>query len=204
MIANPNLPRLTPEAYLEWEQQQPAKHEYINGEIYAMTGGSLAHNSITLNLATALKNHQRGKDCRVYMADAKVGISEVGPYFYPDIMVTCDSRDRREKTVVYHPCLIVEVLSPGTEAFDRGDKFKFYRQIDTLTEYVLITSDKVNVECFRLNDAGFWELHPYGENEQLQITTIDFSCSVSSLYEDVDLIRNYLNKDLQAFTSYDS
>jgi len=81
------------------------------------------------------------------MADAKVGISTSGPFFYPDVMVTCDSQDRLAQKIIYHPCLIVEVLSPSTEAFERGKKFRSYRQINTLQEYILIESEKIGVEC---------------------------------------------------------
>lgn len=186
MLATPKLPHLTPQQYLDWEQQQPVKHEYINGEIYAMTGGTIFHNDIAINLTSALKSHLRGKGCKVQMVDVKVGISEKGPFFYPDLMVTCDQRDKKERLIVYHPCLIIEILSPSTEAFDRGDKFKFYRQIDTLKEYVLIDTKKINVECFRLNEKGLWELHPYQENDEIYLNSINFSCPISLIYEDID------------------
>ncbi|GGA30927.1 Uma2 family endonuclease [Okeania sp. KiyG1] len=106
------------------------------------------------NLATALKIHLRGQGCKVLMADAKLGVSEKGSFYYPDVMVTCDERDRRAIKVIYHPCLVVEVLSPGTEAFDRGKKFKNYRRISTLKEYVLIDAREMAVECFRSNENG--------------------------------------------------
>ncbi len=186
MIANFESSYFTSEEYLKWEEQQPVKYEYLNGEPYAMAGGTLNHTSIALNLASELKNHLRGKGCKAYMADAKLGISEKGPFFYPDIMVTCDQRDQKESKIIYHPRVIIEVLSPSTEAFDRGDKFKFYRQIDTLKEYVLIDSKKVNIDCFRLNEKGFWELHSYQENEEFQLRAIDFSCPISVVYEDID------------------
>ena len=159
---------MTPQEYLAWEEQQPMKYEYIKGKVFAMTGGTLPHNSIALNLASAFKAHLRGKGCKVFMADAKVGVSEKGPFHYPDVMVTCDSRDLSARKVAYHPCLIVEVLSPGTEGLDRGQKFKLYRRIDTLKEYVLIDAEKINVECYRLNEKGKWELTPYSldENEE--------------------------------------
>lgn len=134
MIAEPNNGLMSPETYLEWEAQQPLKYEYIQGQAYAMTGGTLPHNDIAVNLTAALKPFLRGKGCKVRMADAKVGITEQGPYFYPDIVVSCDQRDRKALKVIRYPQLIVEVLSPGTEGFDRGDKFKFYRRIQTLQE----------------------------------------------------------------------
>ena len=193
MIAQPQPQLMTPQEYLEWEEQQPIKYEYINGEVFAMTGGILPHNSIALNLASALKNKVRSKGCKVFMADAKVGVSPNGPFHYPDVMVTCDSRDLNARKVIYHPSLIVEVLSPGTEAFDRGKKFRHYRQIETLNEYVLIEADRMNVECSRINERGKWELTTYSLEEtiingtelEVDFTSVDFRCPISLLYEDV-------------------
>lgn len=193
MIAYPQSQLMTPQEYLEWEEQQPIKYEYIDGEILAMTGGTIPHNDIALNLASALKNHLRGKGCKVQMADAKLGVSQNGPFHYPDVMVSCEPRDQRARQVIYHPCLIVEVLSPGTEAFDRGKKFRHYRQIDTLKEYVLIDADKMNVECYRLNERGKWELTSYSAEEptadrtdlEVHLLSVDFRCPISLLYENV-------------------
>ncbi|MEQ8752121.1 MAG: Uma2 family endonuclease [Coleofasciculus sp. G1-WW12-02] len=193
MIAQPQPQLMTPQEYLEWEEQQPIKYDYINGEVFAMTGGTLPHNSIAVNLTSALKNHLRGKGCKVFMADAKVGVSLQGPFHYPDVMVSCDLRDQRSRKIIYHPCLLVEVLSPGTEAFDRGKKFRHYRRIDTLKEYVLIEPDKMNVESYRLNEKGKWELTSYSFEEttangtelEVYLTSVDFRCPISLLYEDV-------------------
>ena len=197
MIASPNSQPLTPQEYLEWEEQQPIKYEYINGEVFAMTGGTLPHNSIALNLASALKTHLRGKGCKVFMADAKVGVSEKGSYHYPDVMVTCDSRDQTARQVIYYPCLVAEVLSPGTEGFDRGDKFRHYRRIKTLKEYVLIDAETMSVECYRLNERGNWELTPYSVDEattqeaelEVEFTSVDFRCPIYLLYEDVEFLQ---------------
>ena len=187
--------RMPPQEYLEWEEQQPFKYEYVNGEILAMTGGTLPHNSIALNLASALKNHLRGKGCKVFMADAKVGISEKGPFHYPDVMVTCDERDRTAKKIVQFPCLIAEVLSPATEGFDRGKKFTHYRRLNTLKEYVLIDAEQMSVECYLLNAQNKWELTHYqidetipeGTELEVYLNSVDFCCPISLLYEDVDL-----------------
>jgi Uma2 family endonuclease len=193
MIAHPQPQLMTPQEYLEWEEQQPIKYEYINGQVFAMTGGTIPHNDGALNLASALKNHLRGKGCKVQIADAKVGVSQNGSFHYPDVMVSCDPRDQRARQVVYHPCLIVEVLSPGTEAFDRGKKFRNYRRIDTLKEYILIDTDRIAVDCYRLNEKGKWELTSYALEEtaandtdiNVELTSVNFSCPISLLYEDV-------------------
>ncbi|MEC4984332.1 MAG: Uma2 family endonuclease [Oscillatoria sp. PMC 1068.18] len=198
MIASLELPPMTPEEYLEWEAKQPLKYQYINGEVYAMTGGTLPHNSIALNLASALKIHLRQKGCKVFMADAKLGVSRQGPFHYPDIMVTCDIRDQTARKLVYHPCLIIEILSPSIEAFDRGDKFKHYRRINTLKEYILIDPETINIECYRFNENNKWELTPYAADEitttesnlEIHLTSVDFHCPISLIYEDVELLEN--------------
>ena len=194
MFATLEHRRMTSQEYLEWEEQQPFKYEYVNGEVFAMTGGTLPHNSIALNLASALKNHLRGKGCKVFMADAKVAISEKGPFHYPDVMVTCDERDRTARKIVRFPCLIAEVLSPGTEGFDRGKKFTHYRRLKTLKEYVLIDAEQMSVECYRLNEQKKWELTHYQIDEtnpeetelEVYLTSVEFRCPISLLYEDVD------------------
>ncbi len=202
MIASPDrLPEMTPQEYLKWEELQPIKYEYVNGYVYAMARGTIPHNIIAINLTAALQNHLRGKGCLWYSADAKVGITELGPFHYPDVMVTCDERDRRAIKMVRYPCLIVEVLSPSTEAYDRGKKFTHYRQIDTLKEYVLVSADRMSVECYRLNDRGKWELTHYSLEEstegegsrtaqagtelEINLTSVDFSGTISQLYENV-------------------
>ena len=179
--------KMTPQEYLDWEEKQPIKYEYMNGRVFAMTGGTLPHNEIALNLAMALKNHLRGKGCRVLMADSKLGVSEKGPFHYPDVMVSCDDRDRRATKVIYHPCLLVEVLSPGTEAFDRSKKFQNYRRISTLKEYVLINAQEMTLERFQLNDNGVWEFYNYGEGDEVILTSVDLSFPIEMLYEDVFL-----------------
>lgn len=189
MIATPDKQYMTPEEYLEWEAQQEVRHEYLNGEVYAMTGSTLPHNTIAINLTTLLKQPVRSRGCRVFMADAKVQISVVGNlYFYPDIAVTCHPEDKQSTKYLKHPCLIVEVLSPGTEAYDRGEKFAQYRRLESLQEYGLINSEKPSVEIFRLNERHKWELTPYTAGEIIQFSSIEFECPIELLYEDVELV----------------
>ncbi|MGB0564064.1 MAG: Uma2 family endonuclease [Spirulinaceae cyanobacterium] len=179
---------MSPREYLRWEAQQNLRYEYIDGEIVAMTGGTLPHNSITLNLAAALKAHLRGKNCKVFMADAKLQISDT-VYVYPDVAVTCDCRDLEATKQLQHPKLIIEVLSPGTEAKDRGRKFYHYRRLLSLREYCLVTPDVQQVECYRLNDRGKWELTTYSaeETDGLTLTSVGLDCLFSLVYEDVVL-----------------
>lgn len=187
MIASPDQNYMSPQEYLEWEERGEFKYEYVNGEVFAMTGGTIPHNDIAVNLTTALKNHLRGTGCKVSMADAKVGVSEEGPFHYPDVMVSRDQRDRQAIKFIQYPCLIVEVLSPSTEGYDRGGKFTHYRRIQTLREYVLIDAEKIGVDCFRLNDKGLWELHPYEAGDEVHLASVDFRFPMSLVYEDVEI-----------------
>ena len=186
MIATPNKYHLTPDEYLQWEARQDIKHEYINGEVYAMTGGTIPHNAIAVNLIAALRPHVRGSSCRVLGSDAKVGITEKGSFFYPDVLVTCNAQDRQAIQVIRFPKLIVEVLSPGTEAYDRGAKFAQYRRLESLQEYVLINSESIGVEIFRLNDRNKWELTSYTTDDEIELISIEFKFPIALLYEDVE------------------
>ena len=185
MIANRQQNYLSPEAYLEGEKVSSIKHEYIQGEIYAMAGASDAHVTIVINLLTLLRNHLRGSGCRIYASDMKARIETLDIFYYPDIMVTCDDRDLQFDYFKRYPCLIVEVLSESTESRDRGDKFADYRELSTLQEYVLISQSRRRVECFRRNPQGQWVLFTYGLNQQFHLESINFSCSVTDIYEDV-------------------
>jgi len=187
MIANLNYQYISPEEYLEAEMLSAIKHEYRQGQVYAMAGASDAHVLITGNLLTLLRNHVRGKGCLVYVTDMKAQIDKANTFYYPDIMVTCDERDRTEEYFKRYPCLIIEVLSRTTEAFDRGDKFADYRKLDTLQEYVLISSDQVRVDCFRRNSEGRWVLYPYTAGEEVHLASLDFRTAIANLYEDVSL-----------------
>ncbi|MBD2312053.1 Uma2 family endonuclease [Desertifilum sp. FACHB-1129] len=186
MIANPKN-WISAEDYLEAEKTSPIKHEYIQGQVYAMAGASDAHVTISLNLAAMLKNHLRGGDCRVYITDMKAQIDSLNTYYYPDVMVTCDRADREFDYFKRHPTLIVEVVSPSTEAFDRGDKFIDYQTIETLTEYVLISQTRFRVDCFRRNPEGQWVLQSYSPGEEVYLASIDFRTGLDTIYEDVTL-----------------
>jgi Uma2 family endonuclease len=187
MIAVRDDIHLTPQEYLDWEAQQTAKYEYIDGQVVAMTGCTVSHGAIAANIFYQLKSHLRGSDCHPFIFDVKLGISANGPFHYPDVMVSCDQRDRTATKYISHPCLIIEVLSPSTEAFDRGKKFQNYRQLASLKEYVLISAEQKLIEVFRLNQQGIWELYTYTEDMQLQLTSIDLNCEFNLVYEQVIL-----------------
>lgn len=132
MIASSQQNYLTPEEYLQLEEQNSVKHEYIDGYIYAMAGALDLHVTIAGNLFALLRNHDRGSGCRVYIADMKARIESLNRFYYPDVIVTCDGRDQETPAYKRFPCLIVEVLSNFTEAFDRGDKFADYQTLESL------------------------------------------------------------------------
>jgi Uma2 family endonuclease len=186
MIASPQENYVTPEEYLQLEEHSQEKHEYIDGYIYAMAGASDPHVTIALNLAVLLRNHVRGSGCRVYIADMKARIESLNRFYYPDVMVTCDQRDQETPTYKKFPCLIVEVLSNSTEAFDRGDKFADYQTLESLQEYVLINTKRQRVECFRRNEQGLWILQSYtSAQESFRLNSVNFEGTMAALYEDV-------------------
>ncbi len=188
MVVNQRNYYLSPEEYLEGEKISQIKHEYIDGQVYAMAGASDAHVTVSMNTSMLLRNHLRGGDCRVYMAEMKAQIKTINRYFYPDVMVTCDARDREFEYFKCYPCLIIEVLSESTEGFDRGKKFANYRELESLQEYVLISPQQMSVECFRRNQERRWELFPYTKGEEIYLASVDFSCPITAIYEDVTLL----------------
>ena len=186
MVATHQTPHLSPQDYFEWEAQQQLRYEYFDGEVYAMTGGSLPHADIALNIATILRSYLQGR-CKVRNSDAKVGITDDGPFVYPDVSVTCDERDRSAQKFSRYPCLIVEVVSPGTEAYDRGGKFTLYRRLETLKEYVLVGSETKTVEVFRRDDEGVWTFIPYSKGAEVELTSLSVTLPMDAIYEDVAL-----------------
>jgi len=175
------------EDYLEGEKHSPVKHEYIDGEVYAMAGATDSHVTVALNFASLLRNTLRGTGCRVYISDMKAQIEALNRFFYPDVMVTCDARDRETPLFKRYPCLIAEVLSPSTEAFDRGDKFADYQQIETLQEYVLISTTRQRVDRFYRNLDEAWMFRSYMPGQRVSFSSINFEMSLDVLYEDVVL-----------------
>ncbi len=178
---------LSPEEYLILEEKNTFKHEYINGEIYAMAGASDRHVTIAGNLYMLLRNHLRGSGCRVYISDMKLKLETKNCFYYPDLLVTCENEDQETANYKKYPKLIVEVLSNSTEAFDRGDKFSDYQSLETLEEYVLINSKKQRVECFRRQENQLWILQTYTDQDQnFELISVNFTGKIADLYEDVD------------------
>lgn len=178
---------ITPADYLAGERDAALRHEYVHRQVYAMAGASDAHVSISGNAFALLKSHLRGTGCRVYMSDMKVRVKQDTAFFYPDVMVTCDPADLQRSHYKHAPTLIIEVLSPSTEAYDRGNKFALYRELDSLQEYVLINPRTYAVDVFRRNDHGRWELFAFsGETAHVSFASVDYECTMHDLYEDVN------------------
>jgi len=189
MIATPKFDYIAPDEYLTMEEQSETKHEYINGYVYAMAGANDPHVTIALNMALIIRNHLRGSNCRVYMSDMKIRIDLLNRFYYPDVMVTCDSRDTQTQNHKRFPKLIIEVLSKSTEGFDRGDKFADYQQIETLEEYVLVNTKRQRLDSFRRNEEGLWVLRSYSdEQENFQLLSINMEGKFTDLYEDVSFL----------------
>lgn len=173
---------LSVEEYLATEPSREVKHEYIGGHIYAMTGASVAHNLIALNLAHALWAHLRGGPCQVFVSDVKVRlpVAEQEVFYYPDVFVACrqdeDARDYRR-----FPNTVIEVLSDATERTDRREKFLAYQTIDSLHEYVLVTQDEPRLTVFR-RDNG-WRPEDMGAEGTLALPSLRFSMPVAGVYE---------------------
>ncbi|MDX1977756.1 MAG: Uma2 family endonuclease [Pseudanabaenaceae cyanobacterium bins.68] len=177
--------KFTPEEYFAWQEQQEVKYEYIDGEVYAMTGGTLNHSEIACNLISLLKTHLNGSACRVLNSDARVSIHRANQYVYPDISVTCDRRDQETTQFITYPCLIVEVLSPTTEAYDRGKKFKLYQRADSLVEYVLVNPEEIEIDLFRKNEGSRWEVLNYLAGDLVELESLNLTFAIEQIYQGI-------------------
>jgi Uma2 family endonuclease len=180
-----HFPQFTPTEYLAWEEQQEFRHEFVDGEVYAMTGGTVNHGEIAANFIALLKSHLRSSGCRVLTSDVKIQTLESNSYCYPDISVTCDTRDRSAHKFISHPCLIVEVLSPSTEAYDRGDKFALYRRSTSLQEYILVSTNTVRLDMYQRNNNGRWEFSSYESGDSIELQSVNCSLEIDRVYENI-------------------
>ncbi|NJN61136.1 MAG: Uma2 family endonuclease [Coleofasciculaceae cyanobacterium RL_1_1] len=177
---------ITAEDYLAAEEVSPIRHEYRDGEVFAMTGGSRNHNFIVGSLLIALRLQLRGSGCSTFSENVKTRIETRNTFYYPDLLVTCDDRDRPNcEQYVNHPCLIIEVLSPSTANFDRTEKFADYRTIPTLIEYLLVSTDRQQVEHFRKDARGKWCLVP--PSDPIRLTSIHCTIPLADIYENIEL-----------------
>lgn len=172
--------------FLAWDASQTERHEFVDGEVFAMVGGEDRHASVSLAVASSLRSHLKGSRCRVYMNDVKLQVAAANAFFYPDVFVTCSERDAANRLVKQEPLLVVEVLSPSTAAYDRGDKFASYRLCPTLAEYAVIDIDRRAVDLFRKNTEGLWVLHPLAGDATLTLTSVDLALALGELFADLE------------------
>ena len=180
--------KISIEEYLEMENASLEKHEYYKGEIFAMSGAKVPHNAISGNLFVALSNKLKGKKCKPYKSDQRIHIPSNTLFTYPDISIICGEviSLNDDDWNVLNPTVIIEVLSPSTKNYDRGEKFKLYRDIPTLKEYILVDSNSIHVEVFRLNENNHWELEEYNSpNDLLYAKAIGEEIPLSDIYEGV-------------------
>lgn len=180
-----NYQRLTPEEYFTWEEQQLERHEYIDGEVYAMSGGTINHSEIASRFNRILGNHLDDSGCKTLNSDARISILETNDYSYPDGSVTCDERDKRSTQYIAYPCLIVEILSDSTEAYDRGEKFYRYRRNPVLQDYVLVNAKLIAIDLYRKNDAGEWVILNYRAGDVVELKSINLSFPIEQVYRGI-------------------
>lgn len=180
---------LTPEQYLEIERQAEFKSEYWQGEMFAMSGAAEPHNLVVPNITAQIHPQLRSSDCRLYSNDMRVRVSATGLYTYPDIVVVCGAPqflDGRRDTLL-NPALVVEVLSPSTEAYDRGRKFEHYQSIDSLRQYLLVASERMRADLFTRQPDGLWLLKAFGSAEDtIELDSIGCRLALSDSYERVE------------------
>jgi Uma2 family endonuclease len=182
--------KYTIEEYLEMENEALIKHEYFRGEIFAMSGTKMPYNEISTNLIMLTASRLKGKNCKPYGSDARIHIESNTLFTYPDISIVCGEvlTLNNDNMNVLNLSVIIEILSLSTKNYDRGEKFRLYRDISTLKEYILVDSESIHIEAFRLNETQRWELEEYNlPEEQLYLKTINEYFSISEIYEGVNI-----------------
>jgi Uma2 family endonuclease len=180
-----NFPKLTPEEYFVWEEQQLERHEYIDGEVYAMSGGTINHGRIAIKITSMLDSHLDSSGCITGNSDIRINILETNDYSYPDASVTCDERDKTISQYIIYPCLIVEVLSDSTEAYDRGEKFYRYRRNPVLQDYLLVSAKSIAIDLYHKNDAGDWTILNYRTGDLVDLKSINLSFPIERVYRGI-------------------
>jgi Uma2 family endonuclease len=186
-VARPAL--LSEAEYLALEEQSQVRHEFVNGQVYAMAGGSQRHNRISGNVYIALSLGLRGKPCQVFISDVRLKVSHDNAYYYPDVMVACGAAERiaGDEKSLSDPVLVVEVLSPSTESTDRREKLAAYRRLPSLLEYVLVDQDSQQVEIYRrVGDIG-WVYLGFEAGETVELKSVGLSVPIAEWYEGTDL-----------------
>ena len=183
------LPHVTVDEYLTIERDCKRKHEYFRGEMFAMAGASAAHNQITFNLARLLGNQLADRDCKAYVNDMRVKVSDTELYTYPDGIVTCEDPHFEDEHVdtLLNPQVLIEVLSDSTEKYDRGKKFELYREMESLRDYILISQDHAHIERFARDERGNWYLvDATGLDAAMELPSVDCTLPLADVFAKVD------------------
>jgi Uma2 family endonuclease len=178
------LPKMTLTAFLDWENAQVEKHEFVRGEALATMDPRRVHGVVSLNAFVLLKQQLRGTACGVFASSMKLQIDQ--DIFYPDVFVTCDSADLRTEQIFRAPKLIVEVLSPSTEGYDRGLKFSLYRALPSLAEVLLVHPDTREASLFRRGADGLFTLHDFSNAAQIELASVDCTLDRDELFEGIE------------------
>jgi Uma2 family endonuclease len=185
MTANPNRVLMSVDEYLELDRNAlDTRYEFIDGVVTMMAGGTADHSTISINVISALRGLLRGNQRRVYNSDLRVRPTQ-SRYVYPDASISCNVEDRGQIDIIQSPCVVIEVLSPSTEAYDRGRKFAYYRACPTLQEYVLVDTQRQAVDLYRRATDNLWTLHPFGPGETIMLKSINVSIPIDAFYENV-------------------
>lgn len=186
-MALPKRSTITIEEYLQIDQTSTqVRYEYIDGHISMMAGGSPNHAKISANVIGSLGSLLADNSCSVYTSDARVRLSETR-YVYPDVTVSCDERDQEQEDTLQYPCVVVEVLSPSTEARDRGLKLTYYQRCPSVQEYVLMDTQRQWVEVYRQEKNVFWSYHTFGPSDEVELASLGIRFAVATLYRKVSL-----------------
>ena len=178
-------PRLTLQEYLAWENAQTEKHEFHRGDIFAMTGGRRTHGRVMLNLVRHIDVHLDGSGCQVFADSMKVQVAD-DTVLYPDLFVTCDRADLTTDQIFRAPKLVIEVLSPSTQAYDRSKKFALYRQLTSLQEYILVDPETRRIESFIRSTQGEWVLHDMSDDTAMVASSIGCTVAMSDVFAGVE------------------
>jgi Uma2 family endonuclease len=178
--------RMTADEFLAWDAGQTVKHEFVRGEVFAMAGGEDRNDTLAGNLYIALRQHLGGSPCRVYGSDVKLRVEAADCFFYPDLMVTCSATDAADRFIKREPVLVVEVLSPSTAAFDRGEKFAAYRQLTSLAELLLVDIDARRCDLYRKGTDGLWVLHPTQGDDPLRLASVSLTVPAQALWAELE------------------
>lgn len=190
-MSSQTTPSYSPQQYLALERDAPQKHEYINGEIFAMGGASERHNLIVVNVAASIHGQLRGKPCKVYASDMRLKVSATGLYTYPDVAALCGEAhfDDEQQDTLLNPTLVIEVLSRSTEGYDRGEKFAHYRRIESLAEYLLVSQDKHLVEQYVRQRDNQWLMSEVSRlEENVELPSIECTLLLSDVYDRIQAV----------------